>query len=133
MPTDSLDPSDNALENAPDDGHVERPRDPARHLSSGSIWRQPAGAVPGSPSYSFGLLTEAVWDVGRGRWRAHWGDDRAGAGCAVALLEAREIGSGTTGSSTAKGSLLQGTTISAVRETTSAATARAYVDGNREA
>lgn len=29
--------------------------------------------------------------------------------------------------------MLQGTTISAVREATSAATARAYVDGNREA
>ena len=57
----------------------------------------------------------------------------ARAGCTVALLEAREIGSGTTGSSTAKVSLLQGTTISAVRGATSAATARAYVEGNREA
>jgi hypothetical protein len=57
VPTDSRDPSDNPLENAPDDSDGERPGVPARHVSSGPLWRQPAGAVPGSPSYSFYQLT----------------------------------------------------------------------------
>lgn len=57
----------------------------------------------------------------------------ARAGVAVAVLEARRIGSGTTGASTAKVSLLQGTKLSRVRSRHPLRIARAYVEANREA
>jgi glycine/D-amino acid oxidase-like deaminating enzyme/nitrite reductase/ring-hydroxylating ferredoxin subunit len=110
--------------------------EPSRHLSSGPLWRQSAGLLPGSPAYAFDTLGETVWDVvvvGGGLTGVTTALLLARAGCRVALLEARELGSGTTGSSTAKVSLLQGTTISAVRNATSADTARAYVEANLEA
>ena len=110
--------------------------DPTRHLSSGPLWRQSAERLAGSPAYAFGTLAETVWDVvvvGGGLTGVTTALLLARAGCTVALLEARELGSGTTGSSTAKVSLLQGTTISAVQDATSADTARAYVEANLEA
>lgn len=55
----------------------------------------------------------------------------AEAGCSVAVLEARRIGDGTTGSSTAKVSLLQGTRVSQIRERHGAELAASYVAGNR--
>ncbi len=54
------------------------------------------------------------------------------AGARVAVLEARRIGDGTTGNSTAKLSLLQGTQLSRIRRRHSAATAERYVEANRE-
>ncbi|GAT73704.1 glycine/D-amino acid oxidase, deaminating [Microbacterium sp. HM58-2] len=51
----------------------------------------------------------------------------------VALLEAHRVGARTTGDSTAKLSLLQGTTLSAVLEGSGPATLRAYAQGNEHA
>jgi glycine/D-amino acid oxidase-like deaminating enzyme/nitrite reductase/ring-hydroxylating ferredoxin subunit len=51
----------------------------------------------------------------------------------VAVLEARGIGAVTTGNTTAKISLLQGTRLSQIRKKHSAKTVRAYVDANRDA
>lgn len=56
----------------------------------------------------------------------------ARAGIGVAVLEARSLGSGTTGSSTAKATLLQGTKLSRICARHPLRIARAYVDANRE-
>jgi glycine/D-amino acid oxidase-like deaminating enzyme/nitrite reductase/ring-hydroxylating ferredoxin subunit len=56
----------------------------------------------------------------------------ARAGVEVAVLEARRIGSGTTGSSTAKVSLVQGTKLSRIRSRHPLRVARAYAEANRE-
>ena len=57
----------------------------------------------------------------------------ARAGRRVAVLEARHVGAVTTGNTTAKLSLLQGTTLSSITRHHSERVAAAYVDGNREA
>ena len=57
----------------------------------------------------------------------------ARAGRRVALLEARHVGAVTTGNTTAKLSLLQGTTLSNIIRYHSERVVRAYVEGNREA
>src|SRR4051794_26832266 len=57
----------------------------------------------------------------------------ARAGVGVAVVEARQIGSGTTGSSTAKVSLVQGTKLSRIRSRHPLKVARAYVEANRVA
>lgn len=56
----------------------------------------------------------------------------ARAGCAVAVVEGRRIGDGTTGHSTAKISLLQGTRLSEIARRHGLETSRAYVDANLE-
>ncbi len=56
----------------------------------------------------------------------------ARAGKNVVVLEARRIGDGTTGNTTGKVSLLQGTKLSRIRSKHSAQTVRDYVTGNRE-
>lgn len=56
----------------------------------------------------------------------------ARAGIRVGLLEARHIGAATTGNSTAKLSVLQGTRLSTISRKQSADTVRAYVDANLE-
>lgn len=53
------------------------------------------------------------------------------AGQRVLLLEGGRVGQGTTGRSTAKLSLLQGTMLSRIRRQHSAAVVREYVDGHR--
>jgi glycine/D-amino acid oxidase-like deaminating enzyme len=55
------------------------------------------------------------------------------AGRSVALVEAEHIGFGTTGGSTAKVSLLQGTQLSTIRRKHAASVVEKYVEGNREA
>lgn len=56
----------------------------------------------------------------------------ARSGMEVAVLEARSLGSGTTGSSTAKVSLVQGTKLSRICSRHPLRVAQAYVDANRE-
>jgi glycine/D-amino acid oxidase-like deaminating enzyme/nitrite reductase/ring-hydroxylating ferredoxin subunit len=56
----------------------------------------------------------------------------ARSGQSVAILEARRVGSVTTGNTTAKISLLQGTRMSSILRDQSIEIGRAYVDGNRE-
>ena len=56
----------------------------------------------------------------------------ARAGQRVAVLEARSVGAVTTGNTTAKVSLLQGTTLAEIRRHQSERVLRAYVEGNRE-
>jgi len=57
----------------------------------------------------------------------------ADTGRSVAVLEARDLGAGTTGSSTAKVSLLQGTQLSSLLSVHSQKVGRAYVASNRQA
>jgi len=54
------------------------------------------------------------------------------AGCSVAVLEGRRVGSGTTGNTTAKVSLLQGKRLSTIGRQHSKETVQRYVDANRE-
>ncbi|MCU1548211.1 MAG: FAD-dependent oxidoreductase [Arthrobacter sp.] len=56
----------------------------------------------------------------------------ARSGMRVAVLEARSLGAGTTGNTTAKLSLLQGTVLSGLRRQYSQKVVNAYVDANRE-
>lgn len=56
----------------------------------------------------------------------------ARSGRRVAILEARKIGDGTTGRSTAKVSLLQGRRLSTIQRHGPLSLARQYVDGSRE-
>ena len=56
----------------------------------------------------------------------------ARAGRSVAVVEARHLGAGTTGNTTAKVSLLQGTRLSAIRRRHSDPIVRQYVEANSE-
>jgi glycine/D-amino acid oxidase-like deaminating enzyme/nitrite reductase/ring-hydroxylating ferredoxin subunit len=56
----------------------------------------------------------------------------ARSGRSVAVIEAREVGAVTTGNTTGKVSLLQGTRLSRILERQSDRVARAYVEANRE-
>src|SRR5690606_12393996 len=56
----------------------------------------------------------------------------ARAGCTVAVLEARSVGAVTTGHTTAKLSLLQGSVLSGILARGSSRVLKAYVEGNRE-
>ena len=56
----------------------------------------------------------------------------ARSGTSVTVLEARQVGAVTTGNTTGKLSLLQGTTLSTLREYTDDDILRAYVTANRE-
>lgn len=56
----------------------------------------------------------------------------ARAGKSVGVLEARRLGDGTTGHSTAKVCILQGSRMTSIMEHHNSDLARSYVDGNRE-
>src|SRR3954468_21432580 len=56
----------------------------------------------------------------------------ARSGRSVAVVEARQVGAATTGNTTGKVSLLQGTRLSRILDRQSDRVARAYVEANRE-
>ncbi|MHA7283314.1 FAD-dependent oxidoreductase [Arthrobacter sp. TMS2-4] len=95
-----------------------------------SLWLDTAPHIPADT-----LPAGAAYDsvvVGAGLTGLTTGLLLARAGHRVAVLEARTTGAVTTGNTTAKLSLLQGTTMSAILKHHDAELARAYVLGNRE-
>jgi glycine/D-amino acid oxidase-like deaminating enzyme/nitrite reductase/ring-hydroxylating ferredoxin subunit len=108
--------------------------------------RQPAEAAPTSRTSLWRDRREQVlptaeaivghWDVvvvGAGITGLTTALLLARAGKSVLVVEAREIGAGTTGGSTAKVSVLQGTQLSRLRRLQSDRAAQQYVDANLEA
>jgi glycine/D-amino acid oxidase-like deaminating enzyme/nitrite reductase/ring-hydroxylating ferredoxin subunit len=95
-----------------------------------SLWEvadRPAYPDPLPPSGHVEVLV-----VGGGLTGLATGLLLARAGVGVAVLEARRVGAGTTGSSTAKVSLVQGTKISRIASRHPLRVVRAYLDANRE-
>ena len=81
------------------------------------------------------LTTPATYDVvvaGGGLVGLLTGVLLARAGRRVAVLEARRVGDGTSGHTTAKVSLLQGTRLSQILRTNGPSVMRDYVTANRE-
>lgn len=93
-----------------------------------SLWL--AGRAP-IPSDSLELDGYEVVVVGAGLTGLTTGLMLARLGRAVAIIEAREVGAVTTGNTTGKLSLLQGTKLSRMLRRQSVRVARAYVAGNR--
>lgn len=87
---------------------------------------------PTIPSDTLDQDTYEVVVIGAGLTGLTTGLLLARSGQQVAILEAREVGAVTTGNTTAKLSLLQGTTLSRLRSRQSHKVVQAYVDGNRE-
>lgn len=95
---------------------------------SHAVWRRPPSPVRAPLERD---LSADVVVLGGGLSGLLAGLLVARTGRSVVLLEARRIGDGTTGHSTAKVSLLQGDRLSRILEHQTSALARAYVDGNR--
>jgi len=96
--------------------------------STTSLWRDRA------PIDTDQSLADAYDDlvVGAGLTGLVTGLLLARAGRSVAVVEARDVGAVTTGNTTGKVSLLQGTRLSHILERQSDRVARAYLDANRE-
>lgn len=95
-----------------------------------SLWLDTAPPIP-SDTLQDGTTYDSVV-VGAGLTGLTTALLLARAGHRVAILEARATGAVTTGNTTAKLSLLQGTSISTILKHHDAELARAYVTGNRE-
>lgn len=95
-----------------------------------SLWLDTAPPIP-SDTLQDGTTYDSVV-VGAGLTGLTTALLLARAGRRVAILEARATGAVTTGNTTAKLSLLQGTSISTILKHHDAELARAYVTGNRE-
>src|SRR4051794_19717850 len=98
--------------------------------ASASLWEDPTRPAFPEPLPPSGHVDTLV--VGGGLTGLVTALLLARAGVEVAVLEARRIGSGTTGSSTAKVSLVQGTKLSRIRSRHPLRVARAYAEANRE-
>jgi glycine/D-amino acid oxidase-like deaminating enzyme/nitrite reductase/ring-hydroxylating ferredoxin subunit len=96
-----------------------------------SIWLDPPPPIETDPIDSDAHYDVAV--VGAGLTGLVTALQLAQAGRRVAVLEARSVGAVTTGHSTAKVTLLQGTRLSTVVANHTEQVAGAYVEGNREA
>ncbi|MCC3300957.1 FAD-dependent oxidoreductase [Arthrobacter sp. zg-Y895] len=95
-----------------------------------SLWLDTAPVIPTDP-----FDPEASYDtvvVGAGLTGLTTAALLARSGQRVALLEARTVGAVTTGNTTAKVSLLQGTQLSSITSHHNAETARQYVEANRQ-
>jgi glycine/D-amino acid oxidase-like deaminating enzyme/nitrite reductase/ring-hydroxylating ferredoxin subunit len=95
-----------------------------------SLWLAGREPVPGEPFVPGRTCDVAV--VGAGLTGLVTAVLLARAGREVTVIEAREVGAVTTGHTTAKISLLQGTTYSRMLKHTSEHVARAYVEANRD-
>lgn len=95
---------------------------------TGAVWRDRPSAIVAD------AMPERVQDlvIGAGITGLVTGLLLARAGRRVAIVDARDVGAGTTGSSSAKVSLLQGTRLSAVARRHSDEVAAAYLEANRE-
>jgi len=95
---------------------------------SGSIWRQRPSTIVGDE------LPAQVQDlvIGAGITGMVTGLLLARAGRRVAVVDAGPVGAGTTGASSAKVSLLQGTRLTEIARRQPADVARAYLEANRE-
>ena len=96
-----------------------------------SLWLDRATPVADDPLPGRGETLDALV-VGAGLTGLTTSLLLARAGLRVACVEARHVGAVTTGRTTGKVSLLQGTHLSRIRRHQSADVAAAYVDANRE-
>jgi glycine/D-amino acid oxidase-like deaminating enzyme len=96
----------------------------------GSLWLDRPGIAAGAPLPEDGSYDDIV--VGAGLTGLVVALLLARAGRRVGVVEARRAGAVTTGHTTAKVSLLQGTTLSRLLRRQSRDVAAAYVDANRE-
>ncbi|MFL4472399.1 FAD-dependent oxidoreductase [Paeniglutamicibacter sp. MACA_103] len=95
-----------------------------------SMWLDPRPAIETDPFVAGGHFDVVVAGAGLTGLVSALLLSRAG--LRVAVLESRFIGAGTTGHTTAKLSLLQGTTLQEIRKNFPAEVAHAYVQGNLE-
>ena len=95
-----------------------------------SLWLDGARAIP-VDDFSPGSTYDTVV-VGAGITGLATAALLARSGMRVAVVEARSVGAGTTGNTTAKLSLLQGTVLSGLRRQYPQKVVNAYVEANRE-
>ncbi|EMQ98199.1 FAD-dependent oxidoreductase [Paeniglutamicibacter gangotriensis] len=95
-----------------------------------SIWLDPKPAIPTDPFEPGGHYDTVV--AGAGLTGLVTALLLSRAGQRVAVIDSRFVGAGTSGHSTAKLSLLQGTTLQQIHKNFSAEVVHAYVEGNSE-
>lgn len=103
---------------------------PLTPVHSSPVWFDRPRPAPRAPASGTGSYDVVV--VGAGLAGLLTGLLLARGGRSVAVLEARRTGDGTTGHTTGKVSLLQGTKLSRVLTTNPPSTARQYVEASRE-
>lgn len=96
-----------------------------------SLWRQTASPIPDDHSAPPAGSEVVVAGAGLTGLTLAWMLHRAGE--RVVVIEARSVGAATTGNTTGKLSLLQGSVLSGIRSHAGDAALRAYVESNRAA